>query len=85
MRQSNQGDREDEDDTGLDIQCIEDSIHLDLEIPNPVFEPQSAGHDADETGGDIFPELVYIEDDDSRTTFDFSGIRDRPDSQLKTP
>jgi hypothetical protein len=35
------------------------------------------------TEGDIFPEFVYIEDDDSRTSFDFKGIRDCTNSQLK--
>lgn len=83
MKESNQNSGDDEDDTGLDIEGIEDSIHLGLEAIDPVFEPESQSQDGHETEDNIFPEFVYIEDDDSRTSFDFKGIRDCTNSQPK--
>lgn len=86
MKESNQNsrDHDDEDDTDLDIEGIEDSIHLALETTELALEPESQSRDGHETEDNIFPEFVYIEDDDSRTSFDFNSIRDCSNSQPKT-
>lgn len=84
MKESNQSSGDHEDDTGLDIEGIEDSIHLGSETVDLALEPESRSQDGHDTEGDIFPEFVYIEDDDSRTSFDFNSIRDSSNSQPKT-
>ncbi len=76
MNVSNRDSRGHEDDTDLDIAGIEDSIHLDLETGAPVFEQGSPSQDTHDTEGDIFLELVYIEEDDSCTLFTFDSSPD---------
>ena len=70
MKVSKRDSSDHEDDTDLDIAGIEDSIHLDLETGAPVFEQGSHTHDNE---GEIFLELVYIEEDDSCTLFTFDS------------
>ena len=84
MKESKQNSRDHEDDTGLDIEGIEDSIHFGSEAVDLILEPESRSQDGLDTEDEIFPEFVYIEDDDNRTSFDFKGIRDRSNSQQKT-
>ncbi|MDH3632013.1 MAG: hypothetical protein OER98_12910 [Gammaproteobacteria bacterium] len=84
MEKSNQNSGDHEDDTGLDIKGIEDSIHPGSEAVDLILEPESRSQDGLDTEGEIFPEFIYIEDDESRTSFDFKSIRDCSNSQPKT-
>ena len=78
MKVSKRNSSDHEDDTHLDIDCIEDSIHSDLETADPLLLQGTHSQDAHDTEGDIFPELEYIEEDDSCTPFKFNSIRDYP-------
>jgi hypothetical protein len=84
MKVSKRNNSDHKDDTDLDIEGIEDSIHFGSEAADLTLEPESRSQEGHETEGDIFPEFVYIEDDDSRTSFDFNSIRDGSNSQPKT-
>lgn len=76
MEISNQYSRDHEDDTHLDIDGIEDSVHPDLETADPLLLQGTHNQDALDTEGDIFPELEYIEEDDSDTPFSFDSSLD---------
>ena len=84
MKASQQNSTDHEDDTCLDIKGIEESIPFGLEAIDLVLEAESPSPNDHETEANIFPEFVYIEDDDSRTSFDFNSIRDCSNSRPKT-
>lgn len=73
MKVSKRNCRDPENNTEFDFEGIEDSLHLGIENIDPVFEPEPQIQDGHDTEGDIFPELAYIEEDDSDTPFTFDS------------
>lgn len=84
MKESKQNSGDHEDETFLDFEGIENSTPCGLEAIDLVLEPGSPDPNDPETEANIFPEFVYIEDDDSRTCFDFNSIRDCSNSRPTT-
>jgi TPR repeat protein len=96
MKISNQYSRDHEDDTYLEIDGIEDSIHRERETGDLllkqglhsqidiVLEQESHGQDAHDTEGDIDLEFEGIEGDDRCAPVTFDSRRDYSSSQPKT-
>lgn len=76
MKKSSQNSSDPEDNTEFDVEDIEDSLHLGIDTVDSVFEPVSQLQDAHDTEDDTIPDLVYVDEDDSRTPFSFDSSLD---------
>lgn len=96
MKVSNQISRDHEDDTYLELDGIEDSIHREREIVDLllkqglqnhidlVLEPESQGTDGHDTEGDIDLEIEGNEEGERCAPVTFDSDCDYPSSQPKT-